>query len=77
MATVDANRIAVERGLGSKTAPIINTAILGALSKVANVVTLESIRKAILEGAPFKKEDNALAAKAASEAVIMERVNHV
>jgi 2-oxoacid:acceptor oxidoreductase gamma subunit (pyruvate/2-ketoisovalerate family) len=70
VATVNANSIAIERGLGSKTAPIINTAILGALSKVTGIVTLESIQKAILEGAPVKKELNAEAAEVAFEKVI-------
>jgi len=71
VATVDANKIAVDKGLGSKTAPIINTAILGAFSRFTNVVTLESIQKAILEGAPVKREDNAEAAKIANETIIM------
>lgn len=71
VATVDANRIAYERGLGSKTAPIINTAILGALSKVTGIVTLESIQQAILEGVPVKKEQNAEAAKIAYERVVI------
>lgn len=68
--TVDANTIAVERGLGSRTAPIINTAILGALSKVTGIVTIESVQKAILEGAPVKREMNAEAAKVASEKIV-------
>jgi pyruvate ferredoxin oxidoreductase gamma subunit/2-oxoisovalerate ferredoxin oxidoreductase gamma subunit len=71
VATVDANRIAIEKGLGSKTAPIINTAILGALSRVTEAVTLESIEKAILDGVPLKREANAEAAKWAFENVIL------
>jgi pyruvate ferredoxin oxidoreductase gamma subunit/2-oxoisovalerate ferredoxin oxidoreductase gamma subunit len=71
VATVDANAIAVEKGLGSKTAPIINTAILGAFAKLTGIVSLEAIRKAIVEGAPVKKEENALAAKIAYESVVV------
>ena len=69
VATVDANKIAIEKGLGSRTAPIINTAILGALSKMTGIVSLEAIQKAILEGAPVKKGQNAEAAKLAYESV--------
>jgi 2-oxoacid:acceptor oxidoreductase gamma subunit (pyruvate/2-ketoisovalerate family) len=68
--TVDANRIAIEKGLGSKMAPIINTAILGAWSRVTGIVTLESIQKAILEGVPIKKEANAEAAKMAFDNIV-------
>jgi len=68
--TVDANRIALENGLGTKTAPIINTAILGAFARATGVVTLGSIEKAILEGAPFKREENARAAQMAYERVV-------
>jgi 2-oxoacid:acceptor oxidoreductase gamma subunit (pyruvate/2-ketoisovalerate family) len=70
VATVDANAIAIEKGLGSKTAPIINTAILGAFAKLTGVVSLEAIEKAIVEGAPVKREENAEAARKAYESVV-------
>lgn len=69
VATVDASSIAVKHGLGSPQAPIVNTAILGAFSKVAGVVGLEAVLEAIREESPTKKEENAAAAKEAYELV--------
>lgn len=71
VATVDANAIAIERHLGSKTAPIINTAILGAFARLSGVVSLGAIKKAIVEGAPLKQEENAEAAVMAYENIVM------
>ncbi len=65
VATVDASSIAVKHGLGSPQAPIVNTAILGAFSKVAGVIGLEAVLEAIKEESPTKKEENAAAAKEA------------
>jgi 2-oxoacid:acceptor oxidoreductase gamma subunit (pyruvate/2-ketoisovalerate family) len=63
IATVDATSIAIEHGLGSRTAPIVNSAILGAFAKVSGLVSLESLTDSILESAPAKREENAAAAK--------------
>lgn len=60
---VDCSSIALKYGLGSKEAPIVNTAILGAVAKATQLVSIESIMKAIKEKIPIKKEENALAAK--------------
>jgi 2-oxoacid:acceptor oxidoreductase gamma subunit (pyruvate/2-ketoisovalerate family) len=65
IATVDATTIAVKHGLGSKEAPIVNTAILGAFAKATSVVKLESIVESIMDSAPAKKKENAEAAKEA------------
>ncbi|MDZ7262463.1 MAG: 2-oxoacid:acceptor oxidoreductase family protein [candidate division KSB1 bacterium] len=70
VATVDANAIAVSYQLGTKTTPIVNTAILGAFSKITNLVGLDSVVQAIREDVPFKKEENAAAAKDAYRMVI-------
>ncbi|MFO7889221.1 MAG: 2-oxoacid:acceptor oxidoreductase family protein [bacterium] len=61
--TVDCSSIAVKHGLGSKSAPIVNTAILGAIASATKLVGIESIMNAIKEKIPVKKEKNALAAK--------------
>ncbi|RLF48788.1 MAG: pyruvate ferredoxin oxidoreductase [Thermoplasmata archaeon] len=61
IATVDATSIALRHGLGSKTAPIVNTAILGAYAKVVGNVSLESIVDTVRAEAPAKKEENAKA----------------
>ena len=71
IATVDATAIAIRHGLGSKEAPIVNTAILGAFAKASGVVKLESIVQSILQSAPAKKTENAEAAKEAYENVVL------
>jgi len=63
--TVDATKIAIEHGLGSKTNPIVNTAIVGAYARAVGNVKLESVKEAIIESAPSKKEENAKAAEEA------------
>ena len=74
VATVDATGIALKHGLGSRTAPIVNTAILGALSKVTGVVKLDSIRTAIEETVPAKQAENAKAAAEAYDSVVVKGV---
>jgi 2-oxoacid:acceptor oxidoreductase gamma subunit (pyruvate/2-ketoisovalerate family) len=74
VATVDASAIAQQFGLGSKTQPIVNTAILGAFAAVSAMVRLESVCEAILEEVPIKAEANVNAARAAAEAVRHARV---
>ncbi|MEF8833098.1 MAG: 2-oxoacid:acceptor oxidoreductase family protein [Candidatus Thermoplasmatota archaeon] len=67
--TVDATTIAVDNGLGTETNPIVNTAILGAYSKVAGNVEMESIYKGIENNVPVKHDENKQAAKEAYEQV--------
>ena len=70
--TVDAGSIAREHGLGSKTQPIVNTAILGAFARVLGLVSLDSVIEAILDGAPVQPHDNAAAARQAFDSVAAE-----
>ncbi len=67
--TVDCTSIAVEHGLGSKESPIINTTILGAVAKATGLVTIESIRKAIHDKIPTKREQNEQAAQKAFDSL--------
>lgn len=69
VATINASDIAETFGLGAKSSPIVNTAILGAFAKFTKLVTLKSILKAINEKAPLKKGENIAAAKEAYEKV--------
>jgi len=69
VATVDANAIAVKYRLGSRTAPIVNTAILGAFARVTGIVSLDAVSKAVREAVPSKKDDNVAATREAFEAV--------
>jgi 2-oxoacid:acceptor oxidoreductase gamma subunit (pyruvate/2-ketoisovalerate family) len=72
IATVDATNIAIRNGLGSRTNPILNTAILGAFSKVTGLVKIDSIALAIREEVPGKKGENAQAAREAYNEVKFE-----
>ena len=67
VATVDANRIAIENRLGSATAPIVNTAILGAFARITGMVTVDSVVEAMAEFVPSNKAGNAAAIKEAYE----------
>jgi len=63
VSTVGCSAIALKYGLGSQSAPIVNTAILGAVAKATGLVSIKSIMDAIKERIPTKKEENAAAAK--------------
>ena len=67
--TIDATKIALKHRLGSKAAPIVNTAILGAVSKIFNFININSIFDSIKDEVPMQLEENANAAKEAFEAV--------
>jgi pyruvate ferredoxin oxidoreductase gamma subunit/2-oxoisovalerate ferredoxin oxidoreductase gamma subunit len=69
VATVDASDIATGHGLGSRTQPIVNTAILGAFAVWSGWVALESICAAILEEVPKRPEANVAAAREAAAAL--------
>jgi 2-oxoacid:acceptor oxidoreductase gamma subunit (pyruvate/2-ketoisovalerate family) len=65
VATINATGIAVKHKLGTLAAPIVNTAIIGAVIKVLGLTKLESLLQAIREGVPIRPEDNVAAAKEA------------
>jgi pyruvate ferredoxin oxidoreductase gamma subunit/2-oxoisovalerate ferredoxin oxidoreductase gamma subunit len=65
--TVDATTIAVDNHLGSRTNPIVNTAILGAYSKAVGNVGMDAIKEAIMENAPLKPQENVQAAEDANQ----------
>jgi len=67
VATVDANRIAADNGLGSVTSPVVNTVILGAFAKITGLVGLKAVIEGIQENVPTKTEANMAAARAAYE----------
>jgi len=66
---VDAVRIAVENHLGTRTHPIINTAMLGAFARVIEMPPLETIAAAIEKEIPVKTSRNIRAARQAYEQV--------
>jgi len=63
--TVDASDIAVQHGLGTEVAPIVNTAILGAVSKATGIVKIDTLADVILKHAPAKNKANSEAAEQA------------
>jgi 2-oxoacid:acceptor oxidoreductase gamma subunit (pyruvate/2-ketoisovalerate family) len=69
VAGVDAVKIALQHGLGSKTAPIINTVILGAYARVSGDLALANLLEAIEKGVPVNQKQNMAAAEAAYQAV--------
>lgn len=69
VATVDASAIAVAHQLGTRTNPIVNTAILGAFARVTGLVSLEAITEAIAEGVPIRPQENIAAAREAYDRV--------
>lgn len=72
VATVDASAIAIKYRLGPKTAPIVNTAILGAFSKITDIVSLELVLEKIKEYVPVNIEGNLNATKDAYATVKCE-----
>jgi len=69
VATVDANTIAVRHGLGTRTQPIVNTALIGAFSSAFGLVGMDAVCEAIREEVPIKQDENIEAALEAAEAV--------
>lgn len=67
VATVNATGIAVKHKLGTLAAPIVNTAIIGAVVKILGLTKLEPLLAAIKEGIPIRPEDNMAAAMEAYE----------
>lgn len=77
VSTVDATAIAVKHGLGSRTQPIVNTAILGAFAAASMLVGVDSVCGAIEDEVPFRMEANIEAAREAAEAVRVAELAHV
>ncbi len=62
LAVVDANEIAWRHRLGSRSTPIVNTAILGAFSRATGLVSLDAVVEAVVESVPMNPEGNKQAA---------------
>lgn len=71
IATVDASSIAIKYKLGSRTEPIVNTAILGAFARVTGIMSMETLAKTIRDSVPNKPLENEAAAREAYEKVII------
>ena len=69
VATINATGIAVKHKLGTLAAPIVNTAVAGAIVRLLKLTKLESLLAAIKEAISIKPEDNQKAAAEAYEKV--------
>jgi 2-oxoacid:acceptor oxidoreductase gamma subunit (pyruvate/2-ketoisovalerate family) len=71
LAVVDATGIAGDNRLGTRTQPIINTAMIGAFARVIEMPPLDSIATAIEKEIAVKTDRNVQAARQAYEQVKM------
>jgi 2-oxoacid:acceptor oxidoreductase gamma subunit (pyruvate/2-ketoisovalerate family) len=71
VASVDANAIANRHHLGSRSTPIVNTAILGAFARCTGLVKVESVVEAIAASVPINPADNQEAATDAYDETLM------
>ena len=62
-AAVDATHIALSHGLGTTMMPIVNTTILGALSRATGATSLAALTRAIDQFVPARPKENRLAAQ--------------
>lgn len=69
LARVDATGIALAHHLGTRTHPIINTAMLGAFARTFGMPDMTCIEAAIRQEVPVKKEENVAAARSAFDQV--------
>ncbi|HEX37297.1 MAG TPA: pyruvate ferredoxin oxidoreductase subunit gamma [Candidatus Cloacimonetes bacterium] len=69
---VDATDIAVQNKLGSRSAPIVNTAIVGAFAKITGLVEIDAVYKGIENSIPRFQEENKKAAKQAYDSIKSE-----
>jgi 2-oxoacid:acceptor oxidoreductase gamma subunit (pyruvate/2-ketoisovalerate family) len=73
VATVNATEIALSHNLGSSSAPIVNTAIVGAFAKATNTVSIDSVAKAIKDKIDISPDENVKAAIEAYENTKIKR----
>ena len=69
IATVDATGIAIQNGLGTKTYPMVNTAMIGAFAKLLELPPMELLSAAIEKEIKVKPKENIKAAQAAYDSV--------
>lgn len=71
VAFVDVNRIALNQGLGTRTHPIVNTAMIGALARLLEMPPLAAVAEAIREEIPALADANIRAAEEAYKTVCL------
>lgn len=73
VAIVDAGAIAQNNTLGTRTQPIINTAMIGAFARIMENPPMDAVKEAIFQELPVKQKENYKAAQAAYKAVQIQR----
>lgn len=71
LAVVDATKIALQHRLGTRTHPMINTAMLGAFARIMGTPSLELVAEVIGKEISAKTQENIEAAKQAYQEVKM------
>jgi pyruvate ferredoxin oxidoreductase gamma subunit/2-oxoisovalerate ferredoxin oxidoreductase gamma subunit len=71
LAHVDASAIALEKGLGTRTHPIVNTAMVGAFAGIMRMPSLDILARIIAREIPIKPEQNVNAAETAYRQVMV------
>ena len=67
--TFDGTTLSVEHGLGTRTAPIVNTTMLGVFAKITGLVGIDALEASVKKYFPRDRDGkNAKAARAAYEA---------
>jgi len=77
LAWVDASRIAADLGLGTRTLPMINTAMLGAITGVLGFPPVDQLVNVIHEEISVKPDENGKAARIAARTVQVEERSDV
>ena len=76
LASVDATRIAMENGLGTRTHPMVNTAMIGAFARIMEMPPIDTVMAAIKADISLEPEKNAKAALEAFETVMFHGTAH-
>jgi len=71
VATLNASEIALRHRLGSRIAPIVNTAILGAFARATGAVSIDDLEKAIRANVSIKTDGNVTACREAYNSVAL------
>ncbi|MDM8538274.1 2-oxoacid:acceptor oxidoreductase family protein, partial [Desulfobacterales bacterium HSG17] len=69
VAIVDAAAIAQAHKLGTRTQPIINTAMTGAFARIMENLPMDVLKEAVFQELPVKQQENYEAAMTAYDAV--------
>ena len=69
LAVVDATKIALRNNVGTRTHPIVNTSLMGALSKILGMPPMDAVTSVIRKEVPGKPDENSKAAEEAYDEV--------